>query len=339
MVSSRSSWLRRFTNSFCHPAARVRRGRQSVPVEALEDRKYLSANVMLLDQGHTLRIVGDSGDNHIVVQQTAQGVQVTADAQPTLRFTGIDLIVIETGDGNDNVTVISGFNPQPDPPGAPLSSFELKVQLGTGRDQFLADILYPPDPCLIAVDSGVGDDLVTLNAQLDNNSGGLNFTSELGEGNDRFNGNVAWPSDPPTAEDFAEGAFPPDPCHIAVIGGGGADKINALIGLLSNAAPAGDIHAELSLSLDGGDGNDAVTSTLRNLNLNGGATIDLQGGTGNDIVKQVFDMVAVNAGLDLTADGGRGDDFIGVTAGSATPAAAPSLFVNSPTRLTEAKCQ
>ncbi len=327
-MSIRSSWLRQFASSCFGPAARHRRSSHRLPpVEALEDRKCLSANVMLLDQGHTLRIVGDAGDNQIVIQRNEKGVQITADAAAPQRFTGIDSIEIETGGGNDSVMVIYGFNPQPDPPDAPLSSFDLKVQLGAGNDQFLANIQFPPDPCLVMVDAGTGHDVVTLQGSVDNGSGGLNFSAELGEGNDRFTGNLQWPSGVPTPE---EAAYPPDPCYLAVTAGGGADTINTLIGLLSNALPAQDVPVPLSLSLDGGDGNDVVKSSLSNLILHGPTTIDLQGGTGNDAVTQVLNAVAANAGLNLTADGGRGDDTVGITAGAATP----SLFVNSSVRLT-----
>lgn len=318
------SWLGR-------SAAARRRQASWSNLEALEDRKCLSANVMLLDQGHTLRIVGDAGDNQIVIHRNENGVQVTADAVASQRFTGVDSVEIETGDGNDSVTVIYGFNPQPDPPGAPLPSFDLQVQLGGGNDKFLANIQFPPDPCLVMVDAGAGNDAVTLQGSVDNDSGGLNFSAELGEGRDRFTGNLLFPSGVPTPE---EGAYPPDPCNIAVTGGGGADTINTLIGLLSNALPAQDVPVALSLSLDGGDGNDVVKSSLSNLILHGATTIDLQGGTGNDAVTQVLNAVAANAGLNLTANGGRGDDTVGLTAGATTSTATPSLFVNSLTRLT-----
>ena len=96
------------------------------------------------------------------------------------------------------------------------------------------------------------------------------------------------------------------------------------------------MQGTIDLSLNGGDGNDVIRSTARNVNLNGRVTIDLQGGTGNDVVQQTLEMVRVNAGLDLNASGGAGDDYVVLSTAQdsrSTSDVIPTFFVNSKVRL------
>lgn len=508
-MSFRRNWLDQVATKLFGSTVRPRRGNlRHVRVEALEERKCLSATMSLANQGHTLMIAGDRSDNHIAITQDERGVHVTADGAATQDFTGIDLIQVSTGDGNDDIRVIYGFNPQPDPPGLPFHvaalqvslgggndsfnssgqlppgpcrmavdagpgnddirviygfnpqpeppgdtlkpSLDLTVSLGNGDDSFTGDIMlppgpcrvgvdgglgndvvtfrtvidpnersigdpnlrtavlyanlgagndafngdfvvppdpcqvmvmggdgadvvsvhtgggvshgsgggggtgfgldlyadlgngndvfrgdvqFPPDPCRFTVNAGAGDDAVTMNAMLDHNAGGFNFTTNLGLGNDRFDGNIyaalnAYvPPDP---------YFPPGPCRVSVMGDGGADSINALIGLLTNAVPAGYSQLPIELLLNGGEGNDFVQSVARNVNLNFRTTIDLQGGLGNDVVMQKFDNVTINGGLDLNANGGAGDDYVILSAAPeprTTAGFMPSLYVNSQVRM------
>ncbi len=508
-MSFRRNWLDQVATKLFGSTVRPRRGNhRHVRVEALEERKYLSATMSLANQGHTLIIAGDRSDNHIAITQDERGVHVTADGAATQDFTGIDLIQVSVGDGDDDIRVIYGFNPQPDPPASPFHvaalqvslgggndsfnssgqlppgpcrmvfdagpgnddirviygfnpqpeppgdtlkpSLDLTVSLGDGDDSFTGDIMLPPGPCRVGVDGGVGndvvnfrtvidpnvrsvvdpnvrtaalyanlgagndvfngdfvfppdpcrvmvnggdgadvvsvhagggvshgsgggggagfgldlyadlgngndlfrgdvqfppdpcrfvinagagDDAVTMNAMLDHNAGGFNFTTNLGLGNDRFDGNIyaalnAYvPPDP---------YFPPGPCRVSVMGDGGADSINALIGLLTNATPAGHSQLPIELMLNGGDGNDFVQSVARNVNLNFRTNIDLQGGLGNDVVMQKFDNVTINGGLNLNADGGAGDDYVILSAATdsrSTTSFVPSFFVNSQVRI------
>ena len=331
-MSFRQNWLDRFACSYFGPARRSRRaGLRGLPVEALEDRKYLSATMTLLNDGHTLSVVGDRSDNHIEIVQDDRGVHVTADGAQTQNFTGIELILVQTGYGNDDVRVIHGFNPQPDPPGNQWRSLDLRVSLGEGDDKFAADLRVPSGTIRVGVDAGNGNDAVTFRTVSDPNSrpqsagdGSVRTVmlyANLGAGNDVFNGDLQ---------------FPPDPCRLMVMGGSGADSINALIGLLSNATPIGDVQGTIDLSLNGGDGNDDIRSAARNVNLNGRVTIDLQGEAGNDIVQQTVEMVRVNAGLDLNARGGAGNDYVVLSAAPesrSTSDVFPTFFVNSKVRL------
>ncbi|HQX51988.1 MAG TPA: hypothetical protein PLR25_18860 [Planctomycetaceae bacterium] len=330
-MSLRRTWLSCLAGLNFGPSVRSRRVAFRPPaIEALEDRKYLSATMTVLSDGHTLNIVGDSGDNRIDIVQDDRGVHVTADRGSLQNFTGIQAITVQTGYGNDEVRVIYGFNPQPDPPGDQSRSLDLRVSLGAGDDKFSADLQVPAGTIRLGVDAGTGNDSVTFRTVsdpterpggvIDPNVRNVLLYANLGDGNDVFNG---------------EFQFPPDPCQVMVIGGGGADSINALIGLLSNATPAGNAQGTIDLSLNGGDGNDNIQSAIRNVNLNGRVTVDLQGGAGNDIVQQTLEMVKVNAGLDLKASGGIGDDYVVLSAASAsgtTGRATPTLIANSAVR-------
>jgi len=330
-MSLRHTWLSRLAGSHFGPSVRSRRAAVRPPaIEALEDRKYLSATMNVLNDGHTLNIVGDSGDNRIEIVQDDRGVHVTADRGPVQNFTGIQSITVQTGYGNDDVRVIHGFNPQPDPPGDQSRSLDLRVSLGAGDDQFAADIQVPAGTIRVGVDAGAGNDSVTFRTVInpnerpvdviDQNVRSVLLYANLGDGNDVYNGELQ---------------FPLDPCQVMVIGGGGADSINALIGLLSNATPAGNVHGTIDLSLNGGDGNDNIQSAIRNVNLNSRVAMNLQGGAGNDIVQQTLEMVNVNAGLTLEASGGVGDDYVVLSAAPASGTssqATPTLIANSAVR-------
>ena len=250
-------------------------------------------------------------------------------------------VSIMGGDGNDNVACIDRNNRSDIAPS--MSSTVFSVDLGTGNDVFNGDIAFPPGPCKVIVNAGAGDDVVALNAMLDHNSGGFNFTANLGLGNDHFDGNIQFPADSSVGTDPL---FPPGPCRVSVMGDGGADSINAYIGLLPSGAsagsngaligltPVGDAQLPIEVALNGGDGNDVVRNTFSNVNLNGRTTVDLQGGTGNDYVMQKFDNATINAGLDLNANGGAGDDYVAVTAASESRTnSTPMLYVNSQVRL------
>ena len=331
-MSLRRHWLDRITSQLFGSAVRSRRQSSCPrPVEALEVRQYLSATMTLLNEGHTLSIAGDSGDNDIEIVQDERGVHVMADGAPAQSFTRIERILVSTGLGNDDVRVIHGFNPQPDPPGDQWRSLDLRVSLGAGDDKFTADIQVPSGMITVGVDAGTGNDAVTFRtlndpnnrpeALVDPTDRSVMLYVNLGDGNDAFSGDLA---------------FPPDPCRVVVMGGSGADSINALIGLLSNATPVGDAQGTIDLSLNGGDGNDNIQSAARNVNLSGRVTIDMQGGAGNDIVQQSLEMVTMNAGLDLNANGGVGDDYVVLSAapdGRTTSDATPTFIANSQVRL------
>jgi hypothetical protein len=277
------------------------------------------------------------------------------------------------GDGADVVSVHVGGGVSQGFGGGGGTGFGLDIiaDLGNGNDVFRGDVQFPPGPCRVSVAAGAGNDTVSINACIDRNSFPSGVTNpnllvsidagsgddvvsvaacierntlpsgvidpnlrsfdlmvRLGDGNDRFDGTLDVLSN-------SNNLFPPGPCRISVMGEGGADSINALIGLLSNPAMVEDFST-LELSLDGGDGNDFIKSVARNVNLNGRTLIGLQGGAGNDVVMQKFDNVTINGGLDLNASGGAGDDYVILSAAPeprTTTGFAPTLYVNSQVRM------
>ncbi len=262
----------------------------------------------LANQGHTLQIVGDRSDNHIAIVQDERGVHVTADGAPAQNFTGIDLIQVSTGDGNDDVRTIYAFNPQPDPPGLPFHVAALQVSLGGGNDSFNADGQFPPGPCRISVDAGIGNDAVSVNygfnSLLDPTGApqrSLDLIASLGAGDDSFTGNIQ---------------FPPGPCRVGVDGGVGNDVVtmHTVIGpndrsTLSPTSQTATFYANLGAGNDvfngdfefppdpcqvmvmGGDGNDAISISAcidRNTRPSGivdpNIQVSIDAGTGDDVV-------------------------------------------------------
>ncbi len=295
-----------------------RSGAGPAAIETLEVRKYLSATMTVVNDGRTLNVVGDSGDNSIEIVQDERGVHVAADQMPARNFTGIESIVVQTGYGNDDVRVIYGFNLQPDPPGDHLRALNLRVSLGSGNDSFSADLEAGVRSILMGVDAGIGNDVVTMRTVVDPNDRpesvvdpnvhNTKLYSNLGNGDDTFQGNLL---------------FPPDPCHLVVMGGGGADNINALIGLLSKATPAGDASGALDMFLDGGSGNDQFNLKLDlaagDLNppsenapastLDRSVRLAVLGGDGNDQLSlSVQNLAKLDKLFEIRFDGGTGLD-------------------------------
>ena len=74
-------------------------------LEAVEERCCPTCSVAVLD-GHVLQVRGDAGDDSVRVAEARDGtVSVTCDGDEPHRFTGIDRLLIDTGDGGDHVSV------------------------------------------------------------------------------------------------------------------------------------------------------------------------------------------------------------------------------------------
>ena len=300
----------------------TRRSRRSGPwpiaIETLEVRKYLSATMTVVNDGRTLHVVGDSSDNSIEIVQDERGVHIAVDQMLALNFTGIESIVVQTGYGNDDVRVIYGFNPQPDPPGDQLRALNLRVSLGSGNDSFSADLEAGTQSILMGIDAGIGNDVVTMRTVVDPNDRpesvvdpnvyNMKLYANLGNGDDTFQGNLLFTS---------------DPCHLVVMGGGGADNINALIGLLSKATPEGDASGALDMLFDGGSGNDQfnlkldlASGDLNPPSENDPASLLVQpvrlavlGGDGNDQLSlSVRNLAQLDSLFETRLDGGAGLD-------------------------------
>ncbi|NQV25161.1 MAG: hypothetical protein HQ518_12425 [Rhodopirellula sp.] len=333
-MSKRHHWLAQVTTRLFAARTHTRRGRyQRFQAEALEGRQYLSASMSLLDGGQTLTVTGDSTDNTIEIVQDDRGVHVTADGAPTQSFTGVTLILVETGDGNDDVRVIHDLNPPSGRPSDELHSLDLRVSLGAGDDSFTGEIRLGSGSVRVGVDAGAGNDVVNFRTLIDPNDRTLIDPNErtvigpndrsvllyanLGAGNDVLNADLE---------------FPPDPCRLVALGGDGADSLNVNVGAASGGTGAGEVQGTIDVLLNGEGGNDSVYATVRNATLNGRSEFDLEGGDGNDVVYQTFDNVLANAPLGLNAHGGAGDDYVIVsarTSAQTTSDTVPALIANS----------
>lgn len=273
-------------------------------------------------------------------------------------------VAIDAGDGldvvrftvtNDMIQSHSGGG------GGAGRTVDAAIVLGAGNDSFVGDIQLPPGPCNVMVDAGLGNDNLALmyrfgswgwelppgpctvlinagdgidtvrhDAQLAHDVGGLNITTNLGLGNDQFQANLLYSTGLAVPSEL-----PPGPCRFVTNGDDGVDSINALIGLLSQAVPVGDVQAAWTMLFDGGDGSDVIRNTVRNVNLNGATSIDMQGGFGDDVVIQSLQKVTVNAGLNFNAHGGHGNDVMtfGASSGVRSIGFVPALIVNSAARI------
>ena len=158
----------------------------------------------------------------------------------------------------------------------------------------------------IEVNAGAGDDVVTLRTAIDPNiqSGelipavhGVDFSANLGAGNDTFNADLA---------------YPPDPCRIAVDGGAGDDALNVRLGGDTQTVVSGDID----VMLNGGQGNDVVAVAMNHLTTLGSVDLDLNGGAGDDRLVSAFDKLFVKGSLNANVNGGQGNDDLSLIARS-----------------------
>jgi len=88
--------------------------RSFLPLEGLEPRLLLSSAT--LGNDGQLSILGDEADNTVTIQQTAEtgdGVDVTVALDGTsVDFTGVKSILVQAGDGNDQIRLLSALTVQ-----------------------------------------------------------------------------------------------------------------------------------------------------------------------------------------------------------------------------------
>ena len=92
------------------------------------------------------------------------------------------------------------------------------------------------------------------------------------------------------------------------LGGAGDDTLNTLIGGSTGELLPAVMPSTITMRLDGGEGNDKIGNTFRNISLNGRVNLNADGGSGNDRVQETFDHARFNAGLDIEVLGGAGND-------------------------------
>ncbi|HEX8523425.1 MAG TPA: hypothetical protein VF669_14320 [Tepidisphaeraceae bacterium] len=240
-------------------------------VELLEHRKLLSVTSNIT-QG-TLNIKGDSGANTVQIYQIGGGMVVKMDGQTQNITQALKGINIETGGGDDNISVLLTATP--------IKNF--RVSSGAGNDtinvafsnpagwnqndqtqQYPASVVTPGGSTannVINVDvmADGGNDTIRV-AVIDNvpesnsNNGGSN-TSTLNNSGSTF-GNQ-------------QSDFPP--VNVRVNGGAGNDNINITVTfanapdgiVLGGANQDGPTLGNFRLVVLGGDGNDEIGVVLR----------------------------------------------------------------------------
>jgi hypothetical protein len=268
-----------------HCIARRRWNRMSrAALESLETRLCLSCEVY--KEGTTLFVIGDEGDNHLVIEEAGAIVAVTchdnpaADAAPRT-FEGVASIVVRTGEGNDRVVhTVKG-------PETRLAS--TSVELGSGKDSVgvkgsdLGRSLWR-----YSISAGADDDTVDLN--LTEVFGG-SFRVDLGAGNDAFGGSAAigTPREEPQPQaaslndrPIRPPVFLPARLSFEVFGGDGNDQLSFDAKALTTPSSIQPPAATLAVHMAGGAGDDSLTTTLGNVLLQGTTLLSMSGGEGND---------------------------------------------------------
>ncbi len=283
-------------------------------LETLESR-WCPAVTMSVENEHILQVVGDRGDNQVEVTMQGFLVTVTGDGV-TQTFRGIDTVNINTWAGRDGVQIVATELPAG-------SDCSVNVDLGAGNDSFSllcpSDPSVPPpdpdfQPCLdVAVLGGAGDDQVSVSAG-SQFIGDLEFTADLGAGNDAFA--LSCPSDPSLPP--IPGGF--TPCiDVAVHGGTGDDVLQTIVGSPGDlVGKRGELSTEFHVDLQGDTGNDALITNVTNVKLDGPLSLNEAGGLGNDSFRAAFGNVDISAPLSLSNDGGAGHDDIRVIFGIVT---------------------
>ncbi len=320
--------------------------RSLLRLERLEDRKCFNVDIGLADGGHTLLIHGDRDDNQVDIAQDARGVHITADHGRTLNFQEIRKILLTTEAGNDvvNLKLSNDFNFRP---------LEIEARFGAGDDTLNAEV--GNGAARISVDMGAGNDTLKLRSTSDFhfldgdfNFHKLDFTIDLGAGDDTFEGEVGgniaslklnagagndslklgstadfhfldggfnfhkldFAADLGAGDDTFQGEFSGNIVRLAVNAGAGNDAVTINAGM--------DPHG-IDFTADLGAGDDTFISTIVSYKLAEhnppGYRIALVGGAGNDAFHSRIssDDVALLpavlvADVDLRFEGGAGND-------------------------------
>lgn len=248
--------------------------------EALEDRHLLAITTQLLDGGATLRIVGDSTSESVVIAQDDYHNTITVSWSNSSPVLNTDL-------------------PQPVQTFQSSSITKVVVELNGGNDQLQYHLSSDSLDWIktINVDLGSGNDTAFFDF------GGLLYNI--------MDGVVI----PPVGLLGGEDPIPPyDPepanlnvnLRIDVNGGNGNDTVDAIFG---------NVNSKLSYRLNGGAGQDSLSSTLAgHVNTGRVANFDLSGGDGKDTLYTYLGQegVAQGGNISVFQRGGNGDDIMSV---------------------------
>jgi hypothetical protein len=268
-----------------------------------------------------LILFGSKNDDQIDITADAHGVTVASlrEDTPPLTIPGIDQVMVETGEGDDTLSV----RLQPDP----NHEFRFEADLGSGDDVFNT-VLVQPGPCMPGERPGT-----------------LGLAVRGGSGNDTFNTVLVQPG-------------PCMPVQVSLDGGAGDDHFTtAFLGSDSPSSEDGDLPSPVDLNVQGGDGHDDIRvifgfnpqpdpPALPSVFLNMPVHAQLDGGRGDDDIRVIYGFnpqpdppakLFINAPMDITVAGGLGNDDIRVIYGfnpQPDPPAIPSVVLNAPVNLT-----
>jgi hypothetical protein len=185
--------------------------------------------------------------------------------------------------------------------------FEMDLDGGEGNDRLSLDAL---DPCIIpgsrtriAMSGGLGDDTIDATLSGLENEGGQ-FALE-------FNGGFG--IDAMSVRAIIPCVLPESELRIAMIGGPGADAIDASLSGLENEG------GRFAMDLDGGEGNDRLSlDAIDPCIVPGSRTrIAITGGADDDALSALFggapetrERSELDGALQLDLGGGRGDDAV-----------------------------
>jgi hypothetical protein len=253
--------------------------------------------------GHILQLVGDAR-RIVITDDRHWGIMVAVDGGAPLMYgTGIDKVIVRTGDGNDAVKYMLGG---PDTFGdAPIVPADLEVHFGNGQDALLVDASTgwsdPPSdqPWHIDVTGGAGVERSTFlfGGQL----GKLDLEDQLGRKKNTVNVMIDPVGTVAHIDDYLKMHF---------FGTGGTDSVHALIG--AQQAKAADrimLNAAVDLAfMAGADVNPLLSVDYRNVTLAARQMLALTGIQSDAAFRMGFHNVLLNAPLAVAFSGGRVTD-------------------------------
>jgi Ca2+-binding RTX toxin-like protein len=284
--------------------------------EALESRRHLSVSATFIPAAGILSVFGDSGNNSIVVSRDAAGkILVNAGAVAVVGGTptvaNVSLIQVFGQDGNDTLSLNEANGALP----------AANLFGGSGNDVLTGgsgnDLLFGQSGNDTLLGKG-GNDLLFGGDGNDVLTGGAGDDQVFGQsGNDR----TVW--NPGDGSDLNEGGDGID--TVEVNGGNGAEVFTATANgtrvRFDRVSPAPfslDIGTSENLVLNANGGDDSFTAgnglaPLISLTVDGGAGNDsLTGGDGNDVLLggDGNDLITGGRGNDVALMGAGNDTFV-----------------------------
>ena len=311
-----------------------------VALELLEQRRLLS--VSMHQSGSTLQIIGTGAGESVQILDEHAGVHVTTTVSVDRDNDGSFFSV---GDKHRNFTGITNFGITMSGAGSALDirlgdnyigvDKSFVVRMGDGSDRF--NFTTAPSQGLrrshvtLDVNTGSGDDQVSLSLQDIARSSSITGTISTNVGNDRVqvtgytairDSSVAITTNLGAGNDSYQELIDLEGFRLygsasswrtTVNGGSGSGTIAQRA---ANGSRSAVFEGLFSNDFIGGLGNDAITVDMEPLSLNSGTLhLHADGGNGNDTVSIGATVHPASTGgrIDILAAGGAGDDVLGLT--------------------------